>query len=824
MDNLEVISKHKWLQHAAKWIYKHGAPTTDEKVSEFVDLCKKEANGESFPDVDHPQYFQNPAQKNIQELRLVSIGEIKGVNSLAPSKPLEFEESKNITVVYGLNGSGKSSYVRLLKHVCGARVLGKLHSNVYNREENIQQARVEFKNEGKKDKVIWDGKETREELRHVHIFDHSFEDVFVDGDEVSYEPSELFFISSLIKICDRVREKLSAEKDKHPSRRPEMSPECKNSEEGKWFQHIGAKTSDEELEKHCAFDAEDKEKLAGLYSSKDRVENLAKKKIAIDKILKDVRKHLAQLSDEACKRIIALNKDSIKKREAARVAAKQAFGNDNLKGIASDIWIDLWNAARKYSQEEAYKGREFPVVKGDDAVCILCHQSLSEDTKKRFVGFERHVKASIEIESRKAHDDWIKAVREIKDTADLPEEDCLMESMGDAGIKERDVRKALCHLYFILRDRKEKLSASKPESEILAIPDCQCIAGIKYISNGYEQDIKTYSEKGNEDQFNSLKARKWLSENRTAIEVEIKRFQCIEKIIKAQKLTDTTSLSKQKGNVAKKLISEPFVKRFNEELKALGASNVKVEIKQDRTQKGAVRYKIILTGTSGHPLKEVLSEGERRVVSIAAFLADINAKEQSSPVVFDDPTSSLDQNFEESCTKRLYKLSSKRQVIVFTHRLQFLTFLTNEDKKRGIDTKFICKNNQRAGELQDIYLNVSTKQAIERLRSKIKNEEVKGLCVDFRKLVERVIEDILLSGIVGRCRLNIHTNKIRNLPKITDEDTNFLDELMSKYSRHLHQQPEHEHTVPLPNHDELKKDLDELGDWVKKFDKEKVVR
>ncbi len=47
------------------------------------------------------------------DLLLTRLENIKGVNALAENQCIEF--SKNLTIIYGANGSGKSSYVRLLK-------------------------------------------------------------------------------------------------------------------------------------------------------------------------------------------------------------------------------------------------------------------------------------------------------------------------------------------------------------------------------------------------------------------------------------------------------------------------------------------------------------------------------------------------------------------------------------------------------------------------------------------------------------------------------------------------------------------------------------
>jgi ABC-type transport system involved in cytochrome bd biosynthesis fused ATPase/permease subunit len=84
---------------------------------------------------------------------------------------------------------------------------------------------------------------------------------------------------------------------------------------------------------------------------------------------------------------------------------------------------------------------------------------------------------------------------------------------------------------------------------------------------------------------------------------------------------------------------------------------------------------------------DILSEGEFRIVSLAAFLADTEGRGAKTPFIFDDPISSLDQVYEEATAQRLVMLSKTRQVIVFTHRLSLLGLLDKVRRKgnRGQD-------------------------------------------------------------------------------------------------------------------------------------------
>ena len=94
------------------------------------------------------------------------------------------------------------------------------------------------------------------------------------------------------------------------------------------------------------------------------------------------------------------------------------------------------------------------------------------------------------------------------------------------------------------------------------------------------------------------------------------------------------------GRVAKKVITQAYVDRFNQELKMLGASRIKVELIKTQTKKGQALHALRLKGvkpTTENAPETVLSEGERRVVSLAAFLADVAEKPHAAPFIFDDP-------------------------------------------------------------------------------------------------------------------------------------------------------------------------------------------
>jgi ABC-type lipopolysaccharide export system ATPase subunit len=343
-----------------------------------------------------------------------------------------------------------------------------------------------------------------------------------------------------------------------------------------------------------------------------------------------------------------------------------------------------------------------------------------------------------------------------------------------------------------------------------------------------------------QEELDELKTREWMSEQRDAIVVEVERIKVVEELDAAKRLTNTQALSRKKGELADELISEAFIERFRNELASVGATRIKVELAKKRVERGRVLYELRLVDARTESLGEVLSEGEHRVVSLAAFLADVTGKQHPSPFVFDDPISSLDQDYEENVVKRLVQLAKERQVIVFTHRVSLLGLLQDCCKREGLASNVICVRHESwgAGEPGDTPLFAKKPQNVlkvllsERLTAarKAHDEEgqeayaplAKAICSDFRILLERMIECDLLGDVVQRFRRAINTlGKIKKLARINTNDCKFFDDMMTKYSRYEHSQPG-ESPVSPPDPDELKADLEALRDWRDEFGERKL--
>lgn len=207
----------------------------------------------------------------------------------------------------------------------------------------------------------------------------------------------------------------------------------------------------------------------------------------------------------------------------------------------------------------------------------------------------------------------------------------------------------------------------------------------------------------------------------------------------------------------------------------------------------------------------------------------------NTPFIFDDPISSLDQDYEEATVDRLVALSQSRQVIVFTHRISMLTLLEETAKRAGIVTNIICLRREAWGtgepssvpifaRKHDKALNFILNDRLPKARKLIQENGqdhydiiAKGICSDFRIILERLIETEMLADVVHRFRRSVNTlGKIHKLALIKDEDCQLFDSLLTKYSRYEHSQSI-ESPVFMPTPEELKADMEKVMMWITDF-------
>jgi len=330
-----------------------------------------------------------------------------------------------------------------------------------------------------------------------------------------------------------------------------------------------------------------------------------------------------------------------------------------------------------------------------------------------------------------------------------------------------------------------------------------------------------------------LRARKLLAQHEELVLNEIERKKkfaayglCIDD-------TKTQAITQKSTAVTRTAVTQKLKQSFQDELVNLAFRHVEVELKEVGGAEGVLYHKLILTRAPGVELPNVVSEGEQRRLSIAAFFAELSTADDPSGIVFDDPVSSLDYKWREGVARRLVKEAKTRQVIVFTHDIVFLLLLKQFSEEQGVEQldQHVRQLSKGAGvcaeELPWVALPVRKKigylknewQAADKLfrdgHQAAYEKEAKYLYGLLREAWERALEEVLLGGVVERFRPGVQTQQVLTIADITEEDCKALDAAMTKCSKWL---PGHDRAAAaraeVPGPADLKADIEALESWV----------
>lgn len=843
-------SQQDWLQYATETLLSDGS-VSDERLDELIAYLKT-PEGQT---VTGHRKFEGLAANapTASALRLAEIGDIRGIENLSPRRSLSFDEG-NLCIIYGHNGSGKSGYTRILKKTCGKPRSSDLKPNVFDAPPAERRCKIGYSINGEAHEVEWiANSDPIDDLRAVDIFDADTATAYLTEEKAAtYTPPSVALFEELASVCNRIRERLQNEQDSLVSSLPQLPADYAATAAGSIYCGLKRDLGGAAMQQLVQWEAKDEKALEQL---NDRLKAADPARLARSK--RSTQQEVEQFATKLKEAATAFGKDRIEELRSLRTAAinKRHIATEaakvesaKLEGVGSDTWWALWEAARAYSQT-AYPGRSYPAT--DDARCVLCHQTLDERAQQRLQEFEDFVQGKLESEAKVAE----KAYRQALDTlpTGLTAEQVTTMCQA-AGLSENPLATKISETWRQVGMVRTAILGHEADDPIDPINWPKEVLDelsdrsqtLEQEARQYEDDAKHFDRERALKEKLQLEARKWTAQQADAIRSEIDRLRRVGEFEQWKRLANSQGISRKAGDIAEEVITQGFVNRFNRELTVLGASRIKVELCKTRTDRGRALHKLRLKGAKtdqGLP-ESVLSEGERRIVGLAAILADVAEQPHGAPFIFDDPISSLDHDYEWHVAVRLAQLAQNRQVLVFTHRLSLYGAMEDAAKKVGdvwkhehLQQHCIESFSGTAGHPADQAVwNAKTKTANNILLSRLgeakkAGEEggaeaykvlAQGICSDFRKLLERTVEDDLLNEVVRRHRRSVTTdNRLTPLPLIDQEDCRFIDELMTKYSCYEHSQSE-EVPVFIPDEPELRQDVEALKDWRERFKKRMV--
>ena len=681
-------NKPEWLKALIKDAIETNGSIEELRINEIFDNL---LNGTPLQVQTHNL---SSAQQSSQKLLFESLTHVSGVNALCENQTIKF--SPDVTVLYGLNGSGKSGYFRILNNISGG-VHKEIKPNIYSSEGLMKDINVSIKYElGNSSKSYsWtDSHATPPDFHGVKVFDSSYLNGLLqtkNPDEAIVYPLGLHLFGYIAKILDTYTAKLNEQIDLTKGNLPVINTEYISEPVRNKFINrevfsvsernaITEKNSFSDTDNNCLIEKENELKHLQQINVQDTI-NLRTKQnkelsTFVDK-LNSVIRDLKSYGEELASALMTFE-SAKNKNESARQRSEVL---KCLPKSDTPEWKSFIQAGHNYSalcdQEKTRR-------------CPYCHQELK--TGEAISIIDAYADFLSDTSEKELNDASQKLTNIRRNIEKL-----------DVSIMLTDEVKSVITESVELQKKIEQLSAYKiliqtvDKTEKIQMPIMDFSAELKTLENKINEHkdaierlnaSKAEKEKKVEElqkEIARLKEKKAIFSQKIDIEKYFSICDRIKAIENKKSETRTNQITSLANQAQKDLLTNTLKTNFEKELKALGRQKLNVELEVINGSKGKCNTQLKLTGNNS--VLEILSEGEQKAVALAMFFAEI--QDENYPIILDDPVTSLDHEIAGMLSKRLLDFSN--QVIVFCHNRLFLDgFETSKNNH-------VCKNFDSCG-------------------------------------------------------------------------------------------------------------------------------
>jgi hypothetical protein len=411
---------HTWFSDQPTWqqdLARRLATSPQLDDAEYDDALRmvKAAHGaladdESAPAPQPVALDDLPADAMTGAPRLTGFGRLRGVGAVSVEQELRFAAS-GLTVIYGQNAVGKTTYVRALKRVCRAvdcdtQVRGNVFAPL-GASTDAPTAKVEFQQAGQSRAQQLDLTDPEDlGLEAISVFDAQCAELYVDEQNaVAFVPAALRVLARLATTQDRMRGDLSRQADALAREVPTFPELNADTEVTRFVTALSADTNLDELRALAELSYEERARLAELRAVLVSAQARSAQADA-EAAREDARQAQALLTRlrDLADRVAAPARGRLRERateaaiaQAAVDAAAREFSGLPVTGVGGGPWRRLWQAAREFAEQG---GAPFPPRNGQP--CPLCLQEMSDDAALRLAHFEQHVHSTVQEDARQA--------------------------------------------------------------------------------------------------------------------------------------------------------------------------------------------------------------------------------------------------------------------------------------------------------------------------------------------------------------------------------------------------------------------------------------
>ena len=836
-----------WLQYSGNKLLE-GEKLTDDFLNKIYDLFLED---HGLKKIETKRDGINFIEENINEekdfdqLKLLSFGNLLNVNALAKDQKIEVDS--NLTIIYGPNGAGKSGFVRLLNNAFKSRGDKEILNNIFtSNNKGEPQAEFVFRTTGDPYSFSYPQDSKKLEFRQFAIFDNSSIKIHLEEENtLIFTPSGFEFFRFLISLFEKLKIKLQKSIQDYRLENDYKSFFNNKNDFNDIVSNLSGSSNIEEIKAVSDFTKDDESNLESLRIEKnnlsglnipDKIAKLKKTQTSLNNLISNLRSIIGLLNNDKIEYIEISIKKILALYNFSKEQGIKSLEEYKIEQIDSKEWREFIHFAREYVkkiQKKRNNDQEYPV---EHDVCIFCLQTLSEKEIKLINSYWNIFKSESQAEANRTIENLRWEVKKLRAVPLLKfdGESNLYSSIKDINKDFADKLKKNISEIEELRSNiinniiNKDLELSLNKIDISVNEHNEILENIKNTIQDLENKNPTDEIIKLENKIGYLEDKKLLNKLLDNIIQYISSYKYADKLSESISNLNTKIITLKEKELYEKYITYSYIKKFEEECKLLQAPEF-VSIQQ-RGEKGQTLRRLIVKGISAN---KILSEGEQRAISLADFLTEIQLDPINKGVIFDDPVNSLDHYRREKIAERFIQLAMDKQVIIFTHDISF--FIILKKLAEGIENFSISfttiRNIQNTPgivnpELPWIAQNI--KSRVGYLRNKLvslKNAERTDSQDDYilklktwygllREAWERAVEERLFKGVIERFSLGIQTQKLKKV-KITDD---LLDEIgtgMTESSKWLHDTGAGLNPPP-PTIEKIENDLKLLDDFQKK--------
>ena len=769
------------------------------------------------------------ASSSSAPMSLESISELLNVNALHDGQTLQFAP-EGLNVLFGKNGAGKTGYSRILGHAGRT-----LHADsVLTRDcggGGGPSATVTVSIGSERHSVPLDlSVPAPGLLARICVADNKAGECYItSATEVDYAPATLASLNRFAVALNLLDVELGRRLEDAVPAALDLRAYPQGTAVWRLLTQLVETTDDQALISLSTLSERERGELSKLRQKRGEIdaEQATKLRMSAEREAAAGRRLLAELrtvSASTDTQAIAMLHEREQAAADARMAvrlASEAFEVEPLGGIGSGPWRMLFDAARAYSEHLALS---LPDTH-ETARCPLCMEVLSDEARQRLGRFDRFV--TNEVSSRLGEAEHsLTAARD-----SLPRVEVLRARFDEVIMAmDTGTRKVGQAVSRWLKESGQAIDGLRrgehAQAQGLATAPIeeveQWIASRERERSEHAQLEASPEREKVQKELAELEARIELGQRLDEVRAHLAGLRRAQMIRGAKAKTGTSSVSSKITTLSRELIEADLQGALNRQLQALDFRGLAVEARS-KTVRGTPMVSLRFKAIKDVPLDSILSQGEQSRLALAMFLAEMEVRRDRSPIVLDDPVSSVDQEGRRHIARCLRALAVNRQVIVFTHELSFV-----HELRRGapvnlpMHIQHVRRIGETAGHVEASlpWEGLKARQRVDVLHKKLKDAGeryemgdtslympiVIEFCELLRSSFERVTEEEILAEVITRRSDAIHTAKLREI-NATEPVCELVDRGVDDGSPWMHDRPLADGAEP-PTPQELREGLD----------------